>query len=499
MLEVDQVHECKRLIGEGMSIRGVARQLCVSRNTVRRYVRDGKEPGRYEQSARRAQPVRDRIRGRVAALLDEEHRNGTPRKQRLTGTRMTEILRQEDGIACCETTVRRLVRELRHAQRDALEHAYLKLAYRPGRDAQVDFFEASVFEGGATEPVKRHFLVVRLCYSARLYVYAAPNQTREALLEGLSRAFVHFGGVPRVLWFDNLTPVVQKVLRGRDRKKQRGFEVFEAHHGFQSEFCRPARGNEKGGVENAVRHVHRRALSPIPRVADRESLQAHCGAFCASDDRRRVQGMTETIEQRFLRERGEFLKLPAMPFDPSTLATCKVTSKAWIQHGTNCYSVPVGLAGKSVDVRIDAERVRAFHGGELVAEHARRYGRGEYALQIEHYLPLLERKLRAVPHALVVHDWMAKHGQPWRTLLDVLQRQRGAYDGASDFVAERVTGAVVRALRQQEVSLATIRYFLGAEIEEARPRVSLPRRPLGPRVATGSLADYSAMQGVRHG
>lgn len=445
--------------------------------------------------------MRDRILPRVKKLLDEELQSGTPRKQRLTGTRVWEILRKTDGIHCCETTVRKLVRELRFAQRDHLENAYLKLAYEPGVDAQVDFFEAGVYEGGAAEPVKRHFLVVHLCYSAKLYVYAAPNQTREAPLEGLTRSFAHFGGVPRVLWFDNLTPVVQKVLRGRDRKCQRGFEVFEAHHGFQSEFCRPAHGNEKGGVENAVRHVERRAMSPMPHVANRQELQEICDAFCAEDELRCVHGLTETIAVRAMRERGEFLDMPARAFDPSTLTTCKVTNKGWIQHGTNFYSAPIEFVGQTVDVRVDAERVRIFK-GKLLAKHVRHYGRHEYVLEIEHYLALLERKLRAVPRSLVVHNWLDREAESWRVLLDVLQRQRGSQDGASDFVAAirlsveygaaRVTRAVEEALRQTEVSLATIRYFLGAALEKQRVRPA-QAKPRDPTVATGSIKDYSAM------
>ena len=67
------------------------------------------------------------------------------------------------------------------------------------------------------------------------------------MLEGLMLAFEWFGGVPRNLWFDNLTPVVRRVLKGRDRELQRSFIAFEAHYGFRGQFCAPGKGNEKGG------------------------------------------------------------------------------------------------------------------------------------------------------------------------------------------------------------------------------------------------------------
>src|SRR5690606_29119150 len=146
---------------------------------------------------------------RVRELLEREVAAGTPRKQRLTGSRIRKILIEQDGICCAETTVRRVVRDFRASRRDPLEHAFVTLQYEPGRDAQVDFFEADVIEVGSgasqeRQVVRRHFLVVRMCYSRKLFVYATPNQTREALLEGLVESFEYFGGVPKVLWFDNL-------------------------------------------------------------------------------------------------------------------------------------------------------------------------------------------------------------------------------------------------------------------------------------------------------
>jgi transposase len=466
LLKVDQVHECKRLAADGVSFREIARRLGCSRNTVRAYVRDGKLPGVYRTPAKRPRPVRDEIEDRIRKLLQAEEDSGTPRKQRLTGKRIWQILVGEHGIRCGETTVRKLVRELRNDRRDPLENAFLKLDYEPGRDAQVDFFEAQIdtLDQGR---IKCHFLVVRMCYSAKLFVYPAPNQTREALLEGLMRSFDFFGGVPRVLWFDNLTPAVRRVLAGRDRELQHGFAVFKAHYGFEAEFCRPSRGNEKGGVENSVRHVQRCLLSPIPVVRDRQEMQEQCRRFCTEDAERSLVGHDESIETRFRRERGELMPIPAIAFDPSTSCERNVSSHGWIQHGTNFYSVPIRLVRRTVTVRVDAEHVRVSDRAELVAEHRRVYGQHQYVLDIEHYLPLLERKARAVPNALVVKQWLARRDPCWSTLLRELQDQHGPRKGAEDFVATvrlaqqcdlaRITDAVRGALAQSSVSHAGVR------------------------------------------
>jgi len=288
MIKVDQVKDCKRLYAQGMKIRAIARRLGLSRNTVRVYVRGERHPGDYRMEVKRSQPVQDRIRPWVRHLLEEEQEKKTPRKQRLTASRIERLLAR-DGIEASEAVVRRVVREVRLELDDPLKRAYLPLEDEPGEDAQVDFYEGFV-DDPEGERQKAHVLLVRACYSSRTYAYAAPNQTREALLEGLMRAFEHFGGVFPTLWFDNLTPVVKKVLRGTNRKLQEAFEHFQAYYGFHGEFCAPGKGNEKGGVEGSVKYSRHEILSPIPVVSGRGALQSLCDAWMQSELHRRPRG-----------------------------------------------------------------------------------------------------------------------------------------------------------------------------------------------------------------
>lgn len=293
MLEVSQILKCKQLHAKGAPIRAIARDLSISRNTVRRYLRGERQPGEYRQSGQRRQPARDKIRSEVETLLTDEREACTPRKQRLTAARVHRIL-EAKGLSVSAVTVRRLVAEIKLSLRDPLAHAYLPLGYDPGQDGQVDFFEGVVSDdSGALSKV--FVLLVRACFSTRTFVYAAPNQTREALLEGLTQAFEHFGGVFRRLWFDNLTPAVRKVLKGRDRVQQRGFASFAAHYGFEAVFCSPGAGWEKGGVEGAVKYSRHEILSPIPVLSSRPELQLLCDAFMERELLRRPVSREQTI------------------------------------------------------------------------------------------------------------------------------------------------------------------------------------------------------------
>jgi len=78
---------------------------------------------------------------------------------------------------------------------------------------------------------------------------AYPHANQQAFLEAHELAFAYFGGVFRVLRYDNLKSAVKKILRGHQREETTRFIAFRAHWGFESEFCTPGEGHEKGGVE----------------------------------------------------------------------------------------------------------------------------------------------------------------------------------------------------------------------------------------------------------
>lgn len=509
MLDVSQVLECKQMHGAGRSIRSIAKELGVSRNTVRGYLRGVRRPGEYSLASDRRRPVSEALLERVEALLRVEIAARTPRKQRLTAARIGRLLAVE-GLVACESTVRAVVRRARLEVRDPLEHAYLPLEYFPGEDAQVDFFEGEVddLELGR---VKCFILLVRACYSGRTFAYAAPNQSREALLEGLMQAFEHFGGVFRRLWFDNLTPAVRRVLQGRRRLEQRAFTCFRAHYGFQAEYCAPGKGNEKGGVEGAVKYSRHEILSPIPTVAGRAGLQQRCAAWMESELARVARSHERTIEARWQDEVEHLLRLPSSRFDPSLPRTAKVTPRSWISVGTNFYSVPVEWVGREVAVKLDAERVVILGPGGVRVEHARCWGMHRMVLELDHYLPLLRRKHRAIDLALPMRRFLGSSGGEWRALLAALRRDEGEIQGSQAFVdvlllcrtygTEAVRMAVEESLRHPNVTLGLVRFYIWQHREEeASPAAALDYA--GPAVRQGSPQDYAVLQscmGASHG
>ncbi len=474
MLEVDQVRDCKRFYARGMSIRGIARELNISRNTVRCYLRGERLPGIYLMEDLRRQPVKNILKPFVLALLQEEKESKAPRKQRLTAARIHRLL-IADGHRFSASTVRSLVREIRLDLRDPLEHAYIPLAYDPGRDAQVDFFEGVVTHSERGRE-KMHILLVRACYSARTFAYAAPNQTREALLEGLMQAFEFFGGVFQNLWFDNLTPAVKKVLKGRTRDLQKAFTVFQAHYGFKAEFCSPGKGNEKGGVENEVKYSRSEILTPIPLVKGREDVQKLCVAWMESELSRKRVGYESTIGESWQDEIPHLIPLPSSRFDAGLVRKTTVSPRSWVAVGTNFYSAPVEWVGHEVEVKTEAEAIVVLHRNDPPVRHKRCYERFKMVLEMEHYLPLLRRKCRGLDRSVPFRRWITGVDPCWKALLSALRTRLGEVAGSQDFVdavqlcktwnLKRATAAVQKALRHPEISMATVRFYLWQHREE---------------------------------
>ena len=193
---------------EGVPIREIARELGLSRNTIRRYARAKKVPIDRMLSDR-ATPTRDAI-AEAAAAIWQSRRSFTAGKQRLTATRLWELLR-DAGHTASERTVRRLVAEFRSAEREVT----VPLVYGAGEVAQVDFFEVWVELAGVRQ--KAWLFLMRLMHSGRDFAMLCAQQDATWFLAAHVAAFQHFAGVVAATAYDNLTAAVAKVLVGAPR------------------------------------------------------------------------------------------------------------------------------------------------------------------------------------------------------------------------------------------------------------------------------------------
>jgi len=249
------------------TVKGGARQFGVHRRMVRQAVESALPPLRGYRP--RAKPALEPVVAFIDAILEAD--TAAPRKQRHTARRIHQrILAELPGCAVAESTVRNHVRERRQVLGRDAHPTFVPQSYAWGSEAQVDWYEATAELGG--DRVTLQVFCMRSMASGAAFHRAYPRATQQAFLEAHEHAFAYFGGVHRVLRYDNLTSAVRKVLRGHRREETVRFVAFRSHWRFEAQFCTPAAGHEKGGVEGEIGYFRRNHWVPVPSAADLDEL-----------------------------------------------------------------------------------------------------------------------------------------------------------------------------------------------------------------------------------
>jgi transposase len=414
-----------------LKVAQIARETGHCRQTIQNVIEDvPRKP--YQLREGRPSPVFKPFQHRVEELL--AHNDSLPPKQRYTTHKIFEIIRAE-GYQGCESRLG----QFRTAWQQAHfpPEVFLPLEFEPGQDAQCDWGEAIAIIGGVRQTVQ--VFVLRLCYSRRAFVMAFPTQEQESFLYGHVSAFKHFGGVPHRISYDNLATAVKLALdkqdkRRRLRQEHRTFVAFRSHYLFESHFCTPGQGHEKGQVENGVGFARRNFLVPIPEVASFEGLNWHLLAECERNDGRRMRGRSLTIGEAGEQERPYLRPLPAFEYDCCQVVTARLTPYSQVVFDTNRYSVPVNRARRVVMVKAYPFRVDIFDREELLATHARCYGREQDIFDPLHYLPLLKQKPGAFDYAAPMQRWRKDWPECYHQMLRVLREKWPEGRGVQEFV-----------------------------------------------------------------
>ncbi len=427
MLTVDEREAIRRaFFVEHQSRRQIERELGPARRTINKAL-NGAAAEAYTLKGPRAAPQLGAYKAQLETWLAENET--LPRKQRYTSHVLFKKI-QAAGYTGAESTVRGYVTQYRKAHHRRA--VYLPLEFDPGVDAQVDWGEAEVLLAG--ERVTAHLFVMRLCYSRRVFVRAYPTQRQEAFFEGHVLAFDFFEGVPQRVTYDNLTVAVLRVLEGRQREEQRAFVAFRSHHLFESRFCTPAQGHEKGGVESGVGYARRNFLVPPPEVDSFETLNAQLLAACRQEDARRVDRQPLTIGEAWAREQPQLRTRPAYAYPCCVTRPVTLNPYSQVVFETNRYSVPVEAAYHQLTLRAYPFWVAVLHQERVVARHPRSYARQQELYDPLHYLPLLEQRPGAFEHAKPLRQWRGQWPPVYEQLLARLQVTGPDGPGVREFV-----------------------------------------------------------------
>lgn len=426
VITMQDYYEIRKRYNAGESQRHIAKSLGISRNTVKKYCEGNSVPWERKTPERESTVLTTEAVDFIKQCLKDDSVEGL-KKQTHTAKRIFDRLVEETGFAGGESTVRAKVQEIK----DNTPKTFIPLQFEAGEAMQVDWGEATVYLG--SERLIINIFCARLCYSCRPVVLAYHRQNEESFLDAFVRTFDIIGGVPTKVIFDNGKVAVKDGF-GKHAKAQAGYTALSSHYGFEAVFCNPAEGHEKGLVEGLVGWSRRNILVPVPRVKDIYELNSLLLERCQKYESHSIKGKSAKVGEMFRSEKKTLNALPGYRFETAKSANARVNAFSTVKFRTNNYSVPTMYTGRIVGVKGYPEIVEVYYNGVIIATHNRCFGRNQSIYHLEHYLPLLEERKRAILDAAPI-----KQNVPPEVLVE-LRKCKSDYsrmiDILHDFAAE---------------------------------------------------------------
>jgi transposase len=375
-------------------IREIERRTGLSRNTIRKYLRaDAAEPKfKVPDRTSKLDPFAEKLTG----WLRQEA--GKSRKQKRTAKQLhadLTVLGYGGSYGRVAAFARNWKADRQREQQTSGRGTFVPLVFAAGEAFQFDWSEDWAIIAG--ERTKLQVAHTKLSHSRAFIVRAYLLQTHEMLFDALAQAFRVLGGVPQRGIFDNMKTAVDRIGSGKARQVNARFAAMASHYLFETDFCNPASGWEKGQVEKNVQDARRRLWQPQPSFPDLDALNTWLEERCIEQWGEIQHGaLPGTVADVHAAELASLMKL-GRPFDGFVEHTKRVSPTCLIHFERNRYSVPASFANRPVSLRVYPERIAVAAEGQILCEHVRIIDRshhlpGRTVYDWRHYLAVIQRK-----------------------------------------------------------------------------------------------------------
>jgi transposase len=399
MADVQKMVELYNLYG---SYTRVARELHSSRNTVKKYIRQVNEvregtrveilpKNRYINQPPRI--VTKEILNLIYSLLEQNLTR--PRKQRLNALQIFDHVTQA-GYSVSYTTVKRIIASWKKTR--SAREVYILQEPEPGYRAEFDWCDVSLQIHGVW--MKLSMAVMVLTYSLYRFSRLYCHETQQEVLDAHIQFFKEIQGVPRYIFYDNL-----KAVYDYSRKQfQDTYVQFAIHHGYSYEVCNPVSPHEKGTDEESVSFVRRNAFGERTSFDSIEEAQEWLVYSLEQMNSHPVYRRNQTPVEALKEEQNSMIPLPSLEYSNILTRTACISKYSFVTLDRNYYSVPDTYRKKEILLKISQDQIDLISGPDLIASHRRLYGKGQYSLNISHFLKTFERKPGAIRHSKVIQQ-----------------------------------------------------------------------------------------------
>lgn len=393
---MSQVKQILRMHYKGIGIKTIARNLQISKNTVKDYLR---KVAASSISIPELLKLEDPI-------LEKKLFSGNPSYK----DERYELLKNQLKYYAKELKkvgVTRMVLYEEYSSGQSNPYSYSQFCYHlqqhlksskpsmvlnhhPGDKLFIDFAgkKLSYIDKHTGELVPIQVFIACLPYSDYGFAMAVPSQKLEDFLYALGCCLNDMGGVPHTLVTDNLKSAIVKANR-YEPDVNRALEDFANHYGTTVTPTRPYRPKDKALVENQVKMVYSRVYAKLRNVQffDIDSLNQAIQEKMRLHNQTRMQQKDYCREEKFLAdEKKHLLKLPVESFEIKYYREHKIAKNnhIYLSQDKHHYSVPFTYIGKKAKVIYTRSLVKIYCEGQQIAIHPRSFRKGGYTTKKEH-------------------------------------------------------------------------------------------------------------------
>jgi len=321
---MSQAESIRQMAKMGKSVKTIGRELHADYRTVKKYITQEDFSSKLPVMKSVVSNL-DPYKNEINSMLEESRKNW--HKQQYTAKRIYDLLKERyESFPVSYSVIQRYVKNWKI--RNMQEHAdgFSRLVWYAG-ESQADFGEADFIQGG--QKVRYKYFVLSFPHANKGFCQIYRGENCECVCQALINIFIHIGGVPCVIVFDNATGIGRRICNMLQENDM--FVRFRQQYRFESRFCNPNSGHEKGNVEANVGYIRRNLFVPpieIPsdvETYNRTELFSLCEKLMAA---RMHYLQNVPVNSLFDQDRNALLELPSATFKARRILQVKTNGYA---------------------------------------------------------------------------------------------------------------------------------------------------------------------------
>ena len=375
---------------KGATQRRIEKSLCVSRNSIRKYLSMAKDLGyNSDMTNDELGDIALKVHSKISSTTASNRPNKSKKELKAHHEKIASLLAEQwmthiqihriltrDGLVSSRRSLSRYI--AKHFP--SLPKATVHLLTKPGHEAQVDY--AFV---GVINKKKTYAFIMTLSHSRYRYVEFVYSQNQQSWAQSHINAFHFFGGVPSCILLDNLKSGVIKA-HIYDPTLNETYAELSRFYEFIADPAKARTPEHKGKVERSVQMVKEQVIAGM-NYDSLESMNLFARDWCANKIAHVVCSTTgqKPIDVFNNEESAQLKPLPSGVFDTPLWTDGKVHNDHHFVVGGNFYSVPTLHIGAAVKIRVGLKTVQAYVNHVLIKTHIRKEGKGQWATDPNDY------------------------------------------------------------------------------------------------------------------